>query len=130
MEADMKGYHRRHFVQTLATAVAGALFPAPYAKLAAALKRKVKITDVKCMIVRGTWDWNLVKIETDAGLYGVGEAYWGAGVKDVILSIMKPHLIGEDPLNVDKLYTEVLMRNAGAGAIAGVTVTAASGIEI
>ena len=28
---------------------------------------KVKITDVKCMIVRGTWDWNLIKIETDSG---------------------------------------------------------------
>ena len=43
---------------------------------------------------------------------------------------MKQHLIGEDPLNVDKLYTKVLMRNIGAGAIAGITVTAASGIEI
>ncbi len=126
----MKLHHRRRFLQTAAAAAGAALFPAPYAKLAAALKRKVKITDVKCMIVRGTWDWNLVKIETDAGLYGIGEAYWGAGVKDVILNIMKQHLIGEDPLNVDKLYTKVLMRNAGAGAIAGITVTAASGIEI
>jgi len=82
------------------------------------------------MIVRGTWDWNLVKIETDAGLYGIGEAYWGAGVKDVILNIMKHHLIGEDPLNVDKLYTTVLMRNAGAGAIAGITVTAATALRL
>jgi L-alanine-DL-glutamate epimerase-like enolase superfamily enzyme len=123
-------HHRRRFLQTAAAAAGAALFPVPYARLAAALKRKVKITDVKCMIVRGTWDWNLVKIETDAGLYGIGEAYWGAGVKDVILNIMKQHLIGEDPLNVDKLYTKVLMRNAGAGAIGGVTVTAASGIEI
>ena len=38
--------------------------------------------------------------------------------------------MGEDPLNVDKLYTKMLMESAGAGAIAGVTVTAASGIEI
>jgi L-alanine-DL-glutamate epimerase-like enolase superfamily enzyme len=38
--------------------------------------------------------------------------------------------VGEDPLNVDKLYTKMLMPSAGAGAIAGVTVTAASGIEI
>src|SRR4051812_24364024 len=120
---------RRRFLQV--AALAGAeLFPAPWAKLAAAVRKKVKITDVKCMIVRGTWDWNLVKIETDSGLYGIGEAYWGAGVKDVIEKIMKPQLIGEDPLNVDKLYTKVLMKNAGAGAIGGVTVTAASGIEI
>jgi L-alanine-DL-glutamate epimerase-like enolase superfamily enzyme len=120
---------RRRFLQMGAMAGAS-LFPAPWAKLAAALKNKVRITDVKCMIVRGTWDWNLVKIETDAGISGIGEAYWGPGVKDVIVKLMKPHLVGEDPLNVDKLYTKVLMRNAGAGSIAGIAVTAASGIEI
>jgi L-alanine-DL-glutamate epimerase-like enolase superfamily enzyme len=38
--------------------------------------------------------------------------------------------VGEDPLNVDKLFTKMLMQSAGAGAIGGVTVTAASGIEI
>src|SRR5450631_1880723 len=107
--------NRRQFLQ--ASAATGLAFAAPYQKLAAALRRKVKITDVKCMIIRGTWDWNLVKIETDSGLYGIGEAYWGPGVKDVIAKIFKPLLIGEDPLNVDKLYTKILMRNAGAGAI-------------
>jgi L-alanine-DL-glutamate epimerase-like enolase superfamily enzyme len=122
----MPGISRRGFLGI----AAGALFPAPYQRLAAALKNKVKITDVKCMIVRGTWDWNLVKVETDSGLYGIGEAYWGPGVKDMIEKQLKPLVIGEDPLNVDKLYTKMLMRSAGAGAIAGVTVTAASGIEI
>ena len=43
---------------------------------------------------------------------------------------MKPILVGEDPLNVDKLFTKMLMQSAGAGSIGGVTVTAASGIEI
>ena len=102
----------------------------PLHTLAAPLRNKVKITDVKVMIVRGTWDWNLVKIETDAGISGIGEAYWGPGVKDLILNQLKPLIIGEDPLNVDKLYTKMLMKSAGAGAIGGVTVTAASGIEI
>jgi L-alanine-DL-glutamate epimerase-like enolase superfamily enzyme len=82
------------------------------------------------MIVRGTWDWNLVKVETDSGLYGLGEAYWGPGVKDMILKQLKQLVVGEDPLNVDKLYTKMLMRSGGYGAIAGVTVTAASGVEI
>jgi L-alanine-DL-glutamate epimerase-like enolase superfamily enzyme len=90
----------------------------------------VKITDVKCMIVRGTWDWNLIKIETDAGISGIGEAYWGPGVKDIVLRLLKQHIIGEDPLNVDKLYHKMLMLTAGAGAQSGITVTAASGIEI
>jgi L-alanine-DL-glutamate epimerase-like enolase superfamily enzyme len=121
---------RRDFLKTAAGLTAGCLFPAPYHRLAAAQKNKVKITGVKCMIVRGTWDWNLIKVETDSGLYGIGEAYWGWGVKDLVLNKMQGIIVGEDPLNVDKLYTKMLMQSAGAGAIAGVTVSAASGIEI
>lgn len=120
--------HRRHFLR--AALGAACIFPAPYQRLAAALAKKIKITNVKCMIVRGTWDWNLIKIETDSGLYGIGEAYWGWGVKDLVVNKMAPIVIGEDPLNVDKLYTKMLMQSAGAGAIGGVTMTAASGIEI
>ncbi len=115
--------NRRSFL----TAAAGVSL---FSRLSAAHKGKVKITDVKCMIVRGTWDWNLIKIETDAGISGIGEAYWGPGVKDIVLRLLKQHIIGEDPLNVDKLYHKMLMLTAGAGAQSGVTVTAASGIEI
>src|SRR5947209_4023065 len=122
--------NRREFLRSARAAGALSLFAGPYQRLASALAKKIKITDVKCMIVRGTWDWNLIKIETDAGLYGIGEAYWGWGVKDLVLNKLKPIIVGEDPLNVDKLYTKMLMQSAGAGAIGGVTVTAASGIEI
>ena len=119
---------RRSFIQTALGGLACAELPLH--RLAAAQKGKVKITGVKCMIVRGTWDWNLIKIETDSGLYGIGEAYWGPGVKDMVLNQLAQHIIGEDPLNVDKLYTKMLMLSAGAGAQSGITVTAASGIEI
>jgi len=84
----MNSLHRRRFLQ-LSAPGAAQLFPAPHSRLAAALRQKVKITDVKCMIVRGTWDWDLVKIETDAGLHGIGEAYWGPGVKDVITTTIR-----------------------------------------
>jgi L-alanine-DL-glutamate epimerase-like enolase superfamily enzyme len=120
--------NRRQFLRT--TAGAACAFAAPYQRLAAALRNKIKITDVKCMIVRGSWDWNLIKIETDSGLYGIGEAYWGWGVKDLVVNKMKGIVVGEDPLNVDKLYTKMLMESAGAGAIGGATVSAASGVEI
>src|SRR5438045_9790782 len=111
--------NRRQFCST---ALACA-FAAPYQRLAAALRKKVKITDVKCMIVRGTWDWNLIKIETDAGISGIGEAYWGPGVKDVVLTQFKPLIIGEDPLNVDKLYHKMLLMSGAVGALSGITVT-------
>lgn len=120
--------NRRQFLHALGTGAIGASLPLH--RLAAQNRGKVKITDVKVMIVRGTWDWNLVKIETDAGISGIGEAYWGYGVKDLILGQFKNLIVGEDPLNVDKLYHKMLMMSAGQGAIGGITVTAASGVEI
>ena len=56
--------NRREFLRAASAACA---FAGPYQRLASALANKVKITGVKCMIVRGTWDWNLIKVETDAG---------------------------------------------------------------
>ena len=85
-----RGMGRRQLlIQALA---AGSCFALPWQAKAQALRRKVKITDVKVMIVRGTWDWNLVKVETDAGVSGIGEAYWGPGVKDIIVNRFKDNL--------------------------------------
>src|SRR5260370_20721983 len=111
--------NRRCFLKTAAWGASSR--PAALERQAGEHRKKVKITDVKCMIVRGTWDWNLIKIETDSGLYGIGEAYWGPGVKDLVITQMKPLVIGEDPLNVDKLYTKMLMRSGGTGAISCAT---------
>jgi L-alanine-DL-glutamate epimerase-like enolase superfamily enzyme len=91
----------------LANLGAMSCFALPFQAKAQYLQKKVKITDVKVMIVRGTWDWNLIKIETDAGVHGIGEGYWGPGVKDMILKRFREQLIGEDPLNVVKLATKV-----------------------
>ena len=122
---------RRGFLRTALGAAAVAPYGMlPLHRLAAAVRGKVKITAVECMVIRGTWDWNLIRVKTDAGVHGLGEAYWGPGVKDLALNQLAQHVIGEDPMNVDKLYTKMLMLSAGVGALAGVTVTAASGIEI
>ena len=109
---------------------AASCFALPYQAKAQYLAKKIKITDVKVMIIRGTWDWNLIKIETDAGIFGIGEGYWGPGVKDITLNRFREQLIGEDPLNVVKLYTKLLFLNGGYGATGGLTMHAASGIEI
>jgi L-alanine-DL-glutamate epimerase-like enolase superfamily enzyme len=105
----MPNPHRRRFLQIAGLAGAAAfacseqVFPASYAKLAPSAQRKIEITDVKCMIVRGTWHWNLIKLETDSGLYGIGEAYWGSGVKDLVVNKIRSIVVGEDPLDVDRL---------------------------
>ena len=121
---------RRGFLKSLLPGVPAAATLSNYPAWATPMRKKVKITDVKVMFARTNVDSNFVKIETDSGLAGIGEAYWGRGVKDIILGYFRELMIGEDPLDVDRLYNKMLRRWGGAGAIAGVTVTAASGVEI
>jgi L-alanine-DL-glutamate epimerase-like enolase superfamily enzyme len=71
----------------------------------------------------------LVRVDTDAGLTGLGEAYWGAGVAELVHQA-KPLLIGEDPRNIGRLFDLMIRCLSGEGSQAGATVTAISGIEI
>ncbi len=91
--------------------------------------RDVEITDVQTAMVDGNFPWTLVRIYTDAGVAGTGEAYWGAGVPELI-ERMKPFLIGENPLDIDRLYEHLIQKMSGEGSVEGVTVTAVSGIEV
>ena len=122
--------HRRDFLKLAATLFPASAALSSYSAVAAPLRRRVKITDVKTMAIRSNVDWNMVKIETDSGLWGTGEAYWGRGVKDVILGYLRPLVMGEDPLNIEPLCTKMARSTGGAGSQAGVTVTAISGVEI
>src|ERR1044072_9645297 len=89
--------------QLLANLGAVSCFSLPFQAKAQYLKKKVKITDVKVMIIRGTWDWNLFKIETDAGVHGIGEGYWGPGLQDMVLNRFRAQVVGADQLNVVQL---------------------------
>ena len=75
----------------------------------------MKITDVRTASVRGNFEWVLVRIDSDEGLTGLGECYWGAGVETVV-NRMKRLLIGEDPQNVDWLYQKMVRGMSGAGS--------------
>jgi L-alanine-DL-glutamate epimerase-like enolase superfamily enzyme len=89
----------------------------------------LKITDIRTAVVQGNFPWVLVRIETDAGLTGLGEAYWGAGVAELVHRA-RPLLVGEDPTNINKLVEVMIRCLSGEGSQAGTTVTAISGIEI
>ena len=91
--------------------------------------RDLAITDVQTTMVDGNFPWTLVRVYTDAGIVGTGEAYWGAGVPELV-ERMKPFLVGENPLDIDRLYEHMIQKMSGEGSIEGVTVTAISGIEI
>lgn len=89
----------------------------------------MRITDVRTAVIAGNFDWILVRVSTDDGLTGLGEAYWGAGVEQLIHAA-KGLIIGENPFNIAKLYEKMIRGLSGAGSLAGATVTAISGIEI
>ncbi|MFB6169258.1 MAG: mandelate racemase/muconate lactonizing enzyme family protein, partial [Haloferacaceae archaeon] len=91
--------------------------------------RDVEITDVQTTMVDGNFPWTLVRVYTDAGVAGTGEAYWGAGVPELI-ERMTPFLVGENPLDVDRLYEHMVQKMSGEGSIGGVTVSAIAGVEV
>jgi gluconate/galactonate dehydratase len=91
--------------------------------------RDVEITDVQTTMVDGNFPWTLVRVYTDAGIVGTGEAYWGAGVPEIIAR-MKPFVVGENPLDIDRLFEHLVQKMSGEGSLAGTVITAISGIEI
>ena len=121
---------RRNFLQGIAAMIPASSVLGHYSVMAEPLRKKVKITDLKVMVIGRLGGNTLVRIDTDAGVSGYGEAYWGFGVKDVMLGYLRETIIGEDPLDIEPLYTKMILRTGGAGAIGGVTVTAISGVEI
>ncbi|WP_207586544.1 mandelate racemase/muconate lactonizing enzyme family protein [Halomontanus rarus] len=91
--------------------------------------RDVEITDVQTTMVDGNYPWILVRVYTDAGIVGIGESYWGGG-DDAIIERMAPFIIGENPLDIDRLYEHMIQKMSGEGSISGKTISAISGIEI
>ncbi|MEJ7609174.1 MAG: mandelate racemase/muconate lactonizing enzyme family protein [Bryobacteraceae bacterium] len=115
---------RRAFVQSLA----GVGWLTQYHALAATAKAKTKIRDIKVMVIQGPRTYTLIKVLSDAGLYGIGEAYGspGIGVKEQVLAL-KPELIGKDPLQIDKIWIDLGTRTDGS---AHMLLRAVNGVEM
>jgi len=73
----------------------------------------MKITDVKSFLLSKPRDLHIVKVETDAGVYGVGEA--GCSTRehgqDGVLKHFREFLIGMDPMQIEHIW-QVLYRSA------------------
>ena len=124
---------RRQFLRTSSSAAMLASMPGLPQILRAAPQAeselgKVKITDVQTATIRFRYDMHLVKVITDAGVYGIGEAYNRAGVLDHIQSI-KRQIIGQDPLMVDVLTQKMFDSGVGQGSHSGSLTGAIAGIE-
>ena len=89
---------------------------------------KIKVTDVKTASVMIKYPAHLVKVETDAGVFGIGEAFNRDGVLDHIRAL-KDLVIGQDPLQVDYLYQRMVEAKLGAGSWTGTLSSSIAGIE-
>ncbi len=70
----------------------------------------MKITDVKVFTMDSfRMNWNFVKVETDEGLYGWGEASLGTNEQSLegMVHDLKRLIIGRNPLEIERMWFEV-----------------------
>jgi L-alanine-DL-glutamate epimerase and related enzymes of enolase superfamily len=91
---------RRDLLRLAVTLPAGS-FLQRYNALAAPHQGKVRITAVKAMALKNIAGNCLIRIDTDAGLTGYGEAGSTGPMARARIATMLPLLIGKDPLTIE-----------------------------
>lgn len=91
---------------------------------------KLKITDVKTAYIGAHGPQLHVRIYTDQGLIGQGEATDAAVGGAAIIAGWRRFLIGQDPLNVEAIWERIRTMGIFSGAQGGQFTTALSGLEI
>jgi len=89
-----------------------------------------EITGLSTIVIDGNFPWTIVRLETDAGVTGIGESYPSPGVHEVITDYFEPVLVGENPLDVERLYHLMRESLSGRGSQQGIGTIAISGIEL
>lgn len=73
----------------------------------------MRITEIKSFLMSNPRDLHIIKVETDAGIYGVGEA--GCSTREYgqegVLKHFREFLIGMDPMQIEHIW-QVLYRSA------------------
>lgn len=99
----------------------------------------MKITEIKTYLMHAnvegssgwtTRNWLFVKIFTDEGIYGVGEASGWPRVVETAIKDLSTILIGEDPFAIEKIWQKMLLAMMGHGMTGIVGGGAMTGIEM
>lgn len=91
---------------------------------------KLKITDIRTAQVRGHGYQLHVRVYTDQGLYGHGEATDSVLGGVPLVGSFRRQMVGQDPLNVEAIWERLRTAGVFAGAQAGQYVTALTAVEI
>ena len=90
----------------------------------------MKITEISSVLLQPI-SWVIVKVKTDEGITGIGEAYHGAGVHQIVVDErITRTLVGKDPLNVDRCFRDMMRGQSASGYYQGAVMSAISGIEM
>jgi len=76
----------------------------------------LQITDMRACTVAANYDYPIIRIDTNQGVYGLGEVR-DAGVKGIAL-ILKAHILGKNPLEIREVLRTV-RPFAGQGRMGG-----------
>ncbi|HEX2035589.1 MAG TPA: mandelate racemase/muconate lactonizing enzyme family protein [Chloroflexota bacterium] len=99
----------------------------------------MKITDIKTFLVDATppggWggggrNWLFIKVETDEGIVGYGEASGWPRVIQTAVEDFKTILIGQDPGRIELLWQKMLLGMMGHGMTGVVGAGAMTGVEV
>lgn len=66
---------------------------------------QLKITDMRSVLVASNYDYPIIRIDTNQGVYGLGEVR-DAGREGTAL-VLKPHLIGRNPLHIEPILDSI-----------------------
>jgi L-alanine-DL-glutamate epimerase-like enolase superfamily enzyme len=77
---------------------------------------ELKITDMRACTVAANYDYPIIRLDTNQGVYGLGEVR-DAGVKGIALTL-KAHVLGKNPLQIDSILSEI-RQFAGQGRMGG-----------
>ena len=99
----------------------------------------MRITDIKTFLVDATppggWggggrNWLFVKVDTDEGISGIGEASGWPRVIQTAVEDLKSILIGQDPTRIELLWQKMFLGMMGHGMTGVVGAGALTGIEM
>ena len=90
---------RRDLLRSAAVMAAGG-FLGSLRLFAEPLARKVKITSIQAMALEHMAGNTLIRVDTDAGVSGIGEAGATGPIARARIETLKPLLIGKDPLDI------------------------------
>ncbi|HEX3351137.1 MAG TPA: mandelate racemase/muconate lactonizing enzyme family protein [Acetobacteraceae bacterium] len=106
----------------------------------------MKITDIRTFLMQvssertqvamlgapfgGTRNWLFLKVETDAGIVGIGECSGWPRVIETAVQDLKHVVIGEDPADIERLWQKMMIAIMGHGMTGSVGFGTITGIDM